>query len=225
MFWVVIAGGIRVPENLVQITNHLNISSVIVIDSFGLSFDSNAKLLKQFSAQLKTASFKALTVKNENQNFIIFSMLQDFTISMIPYTVQASVVVTEINEKKDLAIMDMDIGKEIYFLDWKSLKLFECYNINNLKIINQLGNFINENGALTFQGSDGYIESFITRRGNFHGLQMNVMTEQEPPTIDFPSDFARYSRYNSILEAYDITDISKIEDYKFCDELLDVNIF
>ena len=213
IFGLVIADGIYVPENLVQITNHLNIFSPIIIDNFGMRINENTRLLKQFNAQGETASFKSpANITNENQNFILFSLLQDLNISTIPYTVQANLVVTKVKEKEDLSDIDMDIGKEVYFIDWKSLRLFECYNINSLKIINNLGSFSNENGAMTFQGSDGYIESFITRRGNFHELQMNAMTDQEPPTIDFPSNFREYSEYNSTLEAYDITDIGKVQD-------------
>ena len=213
IFGLVIADGIYVPENLVQITNHLNISNPIIIDNFGMRINDNTRLLKQFYAQGETASFKSpAKITNENQNFILFSLLQDLNISKIPYTVEASLVVTKVKEKEDLSDIDMDIGKEVYFIDWKSLRLFECYNINSLKIINNLGSFSNENGAMTFQGSDGYIESFITRRGNFHELHMNAMTDQEPPTIDFPSNFREYSEYNSTLDSYDITDIGKVQD-------------
>ena len=167
-FFLAITDSISVPDNLVQITNHLKISSAIVLDNYGLSINEYKRLLKQFNAHLKTVSFKTSTTTHESQNFILFSLVQDFNITTIPYTIQASIVITEIKGEEDLSNMNLDIGKEVYFLDWKSLALFECYNINSIKIINHLGNFFNTTRGMIFQGSDDYRKFVICTRGTIN---------------------------------------------------------
>ena len=70
------------------------------------------------------------------------------------------------------------INQDIKFVDKNTGKVYECYNINKKKILNQLGFF-----KSSFQYTSINDEPLLKRRGNFQGHKMKAITEMEVPFI------------------------------------------
>ena len=120
------------------------------------------------------------------------------------------VVISQIEKENDLNEFDISVGEEVYFLDKNSFKIYEAYVVNNVHVTRYLGQFkeINKSSAL-FSPSDDFIDSFIERRKDFHGIQLIGMTESEKGLsyIKIPNEFADQSNYFPENETYDVTSI------------------
>ena len=89
------------------------------------------------------------------------------------------------------------INQDIVFVDVKTWKVYENYEINDKVIKHQLGFFSN---------SLDYVQtmklSFEDRRGNFHGYQMKAMTNHYPPYVSI-SYFS--ANYDEMSKTFDVT--------------------
>ena len=116
-------------------------------------------------------------------------------------------VITSIEEEKELKLKEISIpiDKEVYFLDQNSLKIYEAYSVNNIKITRYLGQF-DKNGQ-NFISANDISNSVIERRGNFYGIELICMLEHYPPLINLPVDFKSHVSYFSNNQTYDLTNI------------------
>ena len=118
------------------------------------------------------------------------------------------VVISQIEKENDLNEFDISVGEEVYFLDKNTFKIYEAYVVNNVHVTRYLGQFkeINKSSAL-FSPSDDFIDSFVERRNDFHGIQLIGMTEKWLSYIKIPDEFADQSNYFPENETYDVTNI------------------
>ena len=113
----------------------------------------------------------------------------------------------------------------VYFIAWDSLQIHEGFAVMNTdrKVVRELGNFLPQNASLvevflnpdrerlnlnlTYSRHQGLREDFIKRRSNFYGLQLKVVTEEDPPFIIFSKRFkenrAEFPVINDVM--YEIT--------------------
>ena len=118
------------------------------------------------------------------------------------------VIISQIKNKNDLSSMDISIGEEVYFLDKNTFKIYEAYEVNNMHITRYLGQFHQANKKFAlFSPADDFIDSFVDRRGDFHGIQLIGMVEAQPQTIIIPDNFLSQSYYFAENETYDVTSI------------------
>ena len=90
------------------------------------------------------------------------------------------------------------INQDIKFVDVQKWKVYEHYDINNQKIMNQIGFFDS-----LFHYVSITTKSLEERRGNFQGYHMKAITEQVPPfiTIDISN-----STKDEKSATYDVTE-------------------
>ena len=119
-----------------------------------------------------------------------------------------TVVISQIKNVNDLNAIDISIGEEVYFLDKNTFKIYEAYTINDVQVTRYLGQFHQAytNSAL-FSPANDFIDSFAYRRSDFHGIQLNCMTETWKSNIIIPDNFAEESNYFPENETYDVTSI------------------
>ena len=112
----------------------------------------------------------------------------------------------------DLNEIDISVGQAIYFVEKNTFKIYEAYEVNYVHVIRYLGK-IHENDKhlkTEFVPADDYIYSFEERRGDFHGLQIIGMVEDNPPAIyNFPDDFEDKALYFPENDTYDLTDMAR----------------
>ena len=119
-----------------------------------------------------------------------------------------SIVLTNMTNEKELSKLSMEMNQEVYIFDWKSMKLFETYSVNEVKITNVLGQF-NQNEASNvwiFYRSILMDELFERRRGNFHGKHLIGMTSEYAPSVVLPKDFEEKVKYYPENETYEVTE-------------------
>ena len=115
------------------------------------------------------------------QSFIIFSQINNFNWTF--HTHAPVLVISNIQQEEDLGKVNVQINDEVLFMDWKSQKVYESYQINSKHIIKYLGQFqdpieINNEKVIPshFDQSESYQSPMIKRRKNFHGLKLNIIT-------------------------------------------------
>ena len=119
-----------------------------------------------------------------------------------------TVVISQIETENYLNEIDISIGEEVYFLDKNTFKIYEAYTINNVHVIRYLGQFYKiDKDLASFSPPDDFVNSFVDRRRDFHGIQLIGMTETWPPYIIIPDNYADHSNYFPENETYDITNI------------------
>ena len=102
------------------------------------------------------------------------------------------------------------LNQMAYFVNLETGRLFEVYSVNGVLINITLGTFRQQNdSALTFnfEASPEFL-SFTTRRGNFHGLHLKVMTEPYYSSMYFSPGFETRAKFHSNNDTYDVTDFS-----------------
>ena len=116
------------------------------------------------------------------QSYLIFTQIDNF--NWTSRTDAPVLVVCNIQNKNDLNKVNVSISEELFFMDWKSQKVYEAYQINNIQIITYLGRFQDpiqgNNETLIsshFVQSEYYLVPMMKRRSNFHGLKLNAITE------------------------------------------------
>ena len=121
-----------------------------------------------------------------------------------------TVVISQIETENDLNTIDISIGEEVYFIDKNTFKIYESYTINNVHVTGYLGQFYEANrSSAFFSPANDFIDSFVDRRKDFHGIQLIGMTEEEKQhtNINIPDNFADNSNYFPENETYDVTNI------------------
>ena len=73
----------------------------------------------------------------------------------------------------------------------------------NIKSI-ESNNFVER---VKFIGANDFKTSFVKRRGNFHGIELNGMVELEPPMVYYPNDFTNKAKFFSNNDTYDMTNV------------------
>ena len=168
-----------------------------------------ANLVKVFSNLGHTCTYN---YDHNKQTNIIFTNLNDFKPQLSSETAPI-LILTQIEEEKDLIKVNLSIDKQIYFVDEVSWKIYETYTINELQIIKYLGviqatNSALKEGNVEFVKSEQYIPFFEKRRSNFHGVQLNAMVELESPYVYTSVDnFASEVSYFSNNKTYDMTNV------------------
>ena len=90
-----------------------------------------------------------------------------------------------------------EINQDILFVDVKTWKVYENYEINDKVTKRQLGFF---NNSLEYVQTMKL--SFENRRGNFQGYQMKAMTEHYSP---FTSIALSSAEYDEMSKTFDVT--------------------
>ena len=88
---------------------------------------------------LKCRSLEIYDFHNSHQSYIVFADVPNFK-----WEIQTNgpiLVITEIQEETNLQEMDINVGTEMYFLDFKSLEIYEAYKINKIHFTRYLGSF------------------------------------------------------------------------------------
>ena len=179
----------------------------IVIQGDCFTFTQKHKLMKLSSDRNYMISFNQKMLPQCHSLFTC-------TKSLINSNFKIPVVVVFIqNENEiDLNEIDISVGEAIYFVDKNTFKIYEAYKVNYVHVIRYLGK-IHENGKhlnAEFVPADDYIDSFEERRGDFHGLQIIGMVEDNPPSIyNFPDNFEDKVHYFPENDTYDLTDIAR----------------
>ena len=119
-----------------------------------------------------------------------------------------SIVLTNMTNEKELSKLFMEINQEVYIFDWKSMKLFETYSVNDVKVTNVLGQLLKHevSDVWIFNRSILMDELFERRRGNFHGKHLVGMTNEYAPSVVLPKDFEEKVKYFPENETYDVTE-------------------
>ena len=76
---------------------------------------------------------------NSYQSYIVFADVPNFKWEI--QTTGPILVITEIQEETNLQEMDINVGTEMYFLDFLSLEIYEAYKINKIQFTRYLGSF------------------------------------------------------------------------------------
>ena len=121
-------------------------------------------------------------------------------------------VVSKIETKEDLREVEVSIGSEVIFLDRISLKVYESYTINKVKIRRYLGQFqanVGGKATATFFPSKDYISNMENRRCDLYGLEIKGAVGW------FREDPGNYSnvQFFSNNGTYDITKIANNPKY------------
>ena len=185
---------------ILTIMGNFKIRNPIIINTQSKR-SKNIQLFKVFSQNGQQITFNIKNIQ-KSQSFIIFTEIEKLKWEI--HTNGPILVITRIEDKSNLYTLNINIGTEMYFLDYKTLKIFESYVINGRHIVKYFGQF-QMHDQINFVKTDDYIPSLIKRRSNFHGMQLIGMTEYEPPMIYFPRDFAKKVTYFSNNDTYDMT--------------------
>ena len=144
------------------------------------------------------------------QSYLIFTQIDNF--NWTSRTDAPVLVVCDIQNEKDLSKVNVPISEELFFMDWKSQKVYEAYQINNIQIIRYLGQFqdpIKGNSEKLirshFVRSEYYSTPMTKRRSNFHGLKLNAITETSNTKKLQISDVKKYVKNGKTY--YDVNNL------------------
>ena len=199
---------------LPAIMEHLDVKHATVIDKSYLNSFEQIELFKVCSKHGKKIHFNNSHHDfNKYQPLVLFSELQK--IHYEKYIQSRGLVISNIQNENDLEHIDLQVDSELFFLDWKSLKIYESYMINQIHISKYLGQFqilLNSNttkSILSFIKTKDYISSMIKRRGNFYGVELSGMYDIEYRYINmYPKDFETKVKYFPNNETYDMTEVA-----------------
>ena len=134
-----------------------------------LNATEQIKLFKICSNYGHHISYK-LGDHKQNQFLIIISELENLSEKL--YLESPTILaISKFENETDLNKFELDIDKEVYFMDWNSLNVYEVYTINKMHIKRYLGYFQMLHDNLSFIEAKNYNPSFVKRRENFHGIQ------------------------------------------------------
>ena len=177
------------------------VSHPIILNT-NLKISNKVALLKMLSYNGHETSFN----KNHShgyQSYIIFSELQKFKWEI--HTNVPVFVVSKIQHEKEFNHINLPLDSEIYFIDETTLKLYESYSVNNIHTTRYLGQFQIQDKVIFIDSN--FIPSLIKRRGNFHGVQLNAVTEQLLSLAEVPIDYESKVNYFPNNQTYDVTNI------------------
>ena len=167
----------------------------------------SVQLLKQFSANDYYFSLVHNTTSFPPGHCFIWNINQLDSFLTFPMDGK-SIVLTNMTDEMELSKLSLTINQEVYIFNWKSMKLYETYSINGVKVTNDLGQLIKdeESGIWTFIRSNPMKKSFVRRRGNFHGKNLVGMVNVYAPSVVLPKNFEDKAKYFPVNETYDVTD-------------------
>ena len=170
-----------------------------IIENKLLSKNSFIDLMKKLSSSGHSTGFCEKKNHHQYQSYIIFTQIRNFNWTF--RTKAAVLVVSDIQNEKDLSNVNASISDELFFMDRNSQKVYEAYQINKVQITKFLGKFHDDT---KFIPSENYVTPMVKRRNNFYGLQLNGIGDTI--TENFPNDEVTiYSKYGKIY--YDITNL------------------
>jgi hypothetical protein len=140
---------------------------------------------------------RLLLLKDNNRSS---SSIADHFISICPTLVFASIEVIEWMA----SYIHIQLNQEVYFLESSSFKVFEAYEVNDIKTFRQLGIF-SSNNSNKFHPEEDVEQYFIKRRSDFKGVVIKAMTEIEEPLLWFQDNFKSEAPYFRDNQTYDVT--------------------
>ena len=165
--------GHLLPNVIIDVTEHFKIHNpTLIVNDTNLKKIDQIKLFKMFLNRGHEISFDFADSKR-NQSFVVFSQMQNFHWKFL--TEVPVLVVSKIQNNADFKHINMPLSAEVYFVDYDTFKVYECYTINQILTTRHLGKFKIGNNHAFFIEAEDYNPSFIKRRGNFHGLQLKGM--------------------------------------------------
>ena len=144
------------------------------------------------------------------QSYLIFTQIENFKWTF--RTDGPVLVVCNIQNKNDLIKVNVSISEELFFMDWKSQKVYEAYQINNIQTIKYLGQFQDPTKVkyekliqTNFVRSEYFITPMMKRRSNFHGLKLNAITETSTTKLLQLNNTKKYIKNSKIY--YDVDNL------------------
>ena len=110
-----------------------------------------------------------------------------------------------VHHSKVIHDMSTEINQNVQFVVVGTWKVYECYTINGIKIMKQLGFF-----NIDFHYIPITTLSFEERRSNLHGYKTKVMTDEWPPRSTFNS---KPVTLDVESQTYDVTNLTKGIEY------------
>ena len=102
-----------------------------------------------------------------------------------------------------LKTIKVDINQKVFIVDQSTLDTYEVYAINNHQIMRKLGKFHHRTKDFIWENS---IErNLITRRSNFHGMSLKVMTEISGYTIMLQPNWKDQAKFFDSNQTYLVT--------------------
>ena len=121
-----------------------------------------SEIMEFYKALCKNSNFINFNApfNSRDDSYVIFTKIQNFRAEI--QTDNIVLVVSDIESEKELKQIQVSIGTEIYFLDWDSLKIYETYEINGVRITRYLGQFeIERSKNVFFKGAEGMYVNFL----------------------------------------------------------------
>ena len=211
---------LTLPKILPSIMDEFQIYQPTIIKDGMLEIKKMTKVVKNLNYQGYSIGFSQKQLSNPYHSDIILTKC----LSQYKWNNQTrspTLVVTKIETKEDLKEVEVSIGSEVIFLDWDSLKVYETYTINEVRITRYLGHFQANNedkAAATFISSKDYISNMENRRGNFHGIELTgSMTHMKGDPGHYPNLVTFFPNNDT----YDITKLANTPKHnvKFYDIL------
>ena len=192
-----------------SILDQFKICHPIIINTL---IDVNAlmSIVKCMSFEGQQINFNQNGIDLPYQSYLIFTKLRNFTWNSPTYA--PILVVSRIENENDLNKADVSIGSEVLFLDWFSLKVYESYRVNEIKVTRYLGQFqenkIGKHRMIFVQSKD-YTFSMEKRRDNFFGLNIKMGTTRFnlPKGISGPAEFPKEVIFFPNNNTYDVTNL------------------
>ena len=192
-----------------SILDQFKICHPIIINTL---IDANAlmSIVKCMSSEGQQINFNQNGIDLPYQSYLIFTKLRNFTWNSPTYA--PILVVSRIENENDLNKADVSIGSEVLFLDWFSLKVYESYTVNEIKVTRYLGQFqenkIGKHRMIFVQSKD-YTFSMEKRRDNFFGLNIKMGTTRFnlPKGISGPAEFPKEVIFFPNNNTYDVTNL------------------
>ena len=110
-----------------------------------------------------------------------------------------------VHHSKFIHELSTKINQNVQFVVVGTWKVYECYTINGIKIMKQLGFF-----DIDFNYTPITTLSFEERRSNLHGYKTKIMTDEWPPRSTFNSKPATLDVKS---QTYDVTNLTKGIEY------------
>ena len=126
-----------------------------------LSQNSFLHLLKKLSINGHAVGFYKNKIHHQYHAYIIFTKISNFNWTI--QTKAAVLVVSDFLNEKDLSNVNVSICDELFFIDRNSLKVYEAYIINEVKVIKYLGRFHYDTNKskLEFMRSENYLTPMV----------------------------------------------------------------
>ena len=102
-----------------------------------------------------------------------------------------------------LNTMKVDINQKVFIVDQSTHDSYEVYAINNHQIMRKLGKF--HHRTKDFIWENGIERNLITRRSNFHGLSLKVMTEASGNNLLLEPNWKDQAKFFDSNQTYLVT--------------------